>query len=118
MNRNNPFPGMNPFLERYWSDVHTKLVAYIGDAILGCNVNLGAGTKLANLKLKGDEVRYKHPITNALTSSGLRKFSAIMGDESQTGCNSVLSPGTILMPNTAVLPCVHYHGTLLKGFAR
>ncbi len=92
--------------------------AYIGDAILGCNVNLGAGTKLANLKLKGDEVRYKHPITNALTSSGLRKFSAIMGDESQTGCNSVLSPGTILMPNTAVLPCVHYHGTLLKGFAR
>jgi NDP-sugar pyrophosphorylase family protein len=92
--------------------------AYIGDALLGRNVNLGAGTKLANLKLKGDEVKFKHPSSNVLTPSGLRKFSAIMGDDSQTGCNSVLSPGTILMPGTAVLPCVHYHGTLLKGFAR
>jgi NDP-sugar pyrophosphorylase family protein len=92
--------------------------AYVGDALLGRNVNLGAGTKLANLKLKGDEVKFKHPNTNALITSGLRKFSAIMGDNAQTGCNSVLSPGTILMPDTAVLPCVHYHGTLLKGFAR
>jgi NDP-sugar pyrophosphorylase family protein len=92
--------------------------AYVGDALLGRNVNLGAGTKLANLKLKGDEVRFKHPTTSEFVSSGLRKFGAIMGDESQTGCNSVLSPGTILMPHTAVLPCVHFHGTLLKGFAR
>jgi hypothetical protein len=29
----NPFPGMNPFLERHWSDVHTKLITYIADAI-------------------------------------------------------------------------------------
>jgi hypothetical protein len=33
MNRNNPFPGMNPFLERYWSDVHTSLIGYIRDAL-------------------------------------------------------------------------------------
>jgi hypothetical protein len=33
MTKSNPFPGMNPFLERYWSDVHTKLIAYIPDAI-------------------------------------------------------------------------------------
>lgn len=31
--RTNPFPGMNPFLERHWSDVHTKLIAYIADAL-------------------------------------------------------------------------------------
>ncbi len=33
MNRDNPFPGMNPFLERHWPDVHTKLIAYIADAL-------------------------------------------------------------------------------------
>jgi UDP-N-acetylglucosamine diphosphorylase / glucose-1-phosphate thymidylyltransferase / UDP-N-acetylgalactosamine diphosphorylase / glucosamine-1-phosphate N-acetyltransferase / galactosamine-1-phosphate N-acetyltransferase len=91
--------------------------AYVGDAILGRETNLGAGTKLANLKLKGDVVNIKHPSTGLIISSGLRKLSAIMSDHSQTGCNAVLSPGTLLMQNTAVLPCVHYHGTLLKGMA-
>lgn len=92
--------------------------AYVGDAILGRDVNLGAGTKLANLPLKRAEVRVKHPLTGALLSSGLHKFSAVMGDRSQTGCNSVLSPGTLLMPDTAVLPCVHFRGTLREGIAR
>lgn len=92
--------------------------AYVGDSILGLNVNLGAGTKLANLKLRGNDVKIKHPVTSNLLSTGLRKMGAIMGDNSQTGCNSVLSPGTILMRNTAVLPCVHFHGTLTHGFAR
>jgi len=92
--------------------------AYVGDSLLGRDVNLGAGTKLANLKLKGDEISVKHPVDGTFVRTGLRKFSSIIGDKAQTGCNSVLSPGTILMPNTAVLPCVHYLGTLTKGFAR
>lgn len=33
MTKDNPFPGMNPFLERFWPDVHTKLITYIADAI-------------------------------------------------------------------------------------
>jgi hypothetical protein len=33
MTKDNPFPGMNPFLERHWSDVHTKLITYIADAL-------------------------------------------------------------------------------------
>lgn len=88
--------------------------AYVGDSILGPDVNLGAGTKLANLKLKGDEVRWRDPVTSKAVSSGLRKLGAILGNGAQTGCNSVLSPGTILMPHTSVLPCVHFHGTLNK----
>lgn len=92
--------------------------AYVGDSLLGAHTNLGAGTKLANLKLKGDEVTFKHPQTNALTKSSLRKFGSILGDRSQTGCNAVLSPGSILMPRTAVLPCAHYRGTLLSGVAK
>lgn len=92
--------------------------AYVGDSILGQNVNLGAGTKLANLKLKGDEVFFQDPISGDRIRSGLRKFGALLGDYAQTGCNSVLSPGTLLLPHTAVLPCVHFCGTLKKGFAR
>lgn len=92
--------------------------AYIGDSILGRDVNLGAGTKLANLKLRGDAVRVVDPSDGQKVASGLRKLGALVGDKAQTGCNAVLSPGTILMPATAVMPCVHYHGTLTKGIAR
>lgn len=88
--------------------------AYIGNSILGSHVNLGAGTKLANLKLKNNLVRYKDPETGKLNSSGLRKFGAVLGDYSQTGCNSVLSPGSLLMPYSQILPCQHFRGTLIK----
>ena len=86
--------------------------AYVGNSILGQNVNLGAGTKLANLKLNRGDVFFKHPFTQKKINSGTNKFGAIVGDNSQTGCNCVLSPGTILLPNTLLLPCKHYHGTL------
>lgn len=89
--------------------------AYVGDSFLGRDVNLGAGTKLANLKLAGDEVKYRDPWSNVVMGSGLRKFGAILGDGAQTGCNSVLSPGSILGPGALVYPCVHFHGTILKG---
>lgn len=101
----------------FFDDAKAGHFAYVGDAILGRHTNLGAGTKLANLKLKGDDISFKDPTTSALKSSGLRKFSAIMGDRSQTGCNAVLSPGTLLLPDTAVLSCVHFRGTLTKGYA-
>jgi len=92
--------------------------AYVGDSILGREVNLGAGTKLANLKLRADAVKLKHPTTGELVVTGMKKFGAIMGDGAQTGCNAVLSPGTVLFPKTAVMSCVHFHGTLTKGIAR
>ncbi len=101
----------------FFDDAKAGHFAYIGDSILGRDVNLGAGTKLANLKIKGDEVKYRDPTSNERVGSGLRKFSSILGDHVQTGCNSVLSPGSLLLPKTAVLPCVHFHGTLKSGIA-
>ena len=91
--------------------------AYVGDAILGPNCNLGAGTKIANLKLNQSQVRLKLP-DGSIVDSGMRKFGAIIGADVSTGCNSVLSPGSLLYPNTFVMPCTHFHGTLLKGLAR
>ena len=86
--------------------------AYVGNSILGKNVNLGAGTRLANFKLKRDKVYFKHPFTKEKINSGTNKFGAILGDNTQTGCNCVLSPGTITLPNTLLLPCKHYRGTI------
>ena len=92
--------------------------AYVGNSIIGQQCNLGAGTRLANLRLKKDTVPFTHPKTKVRHPSGLRKFGAILADRSQTGCNSVLSPGTILMQDTGVYPCVHYHGTLISGWIK
>ena len=91
--------------------------AYVGDSLLGQQTNLGAGTKIANLKLNKSIVRFIDPETGKASDSGLKKFGAILGDYAQTGCNSVLSPGSLLLPKTGVMPCHHFHGTLKKGFA-
>ena len=96
----------------FFDDAKAGHFAYVGDSILGRNVNLGAGTKLANLKLLGNEVFYLDPQTRKKTKSGLRKFGSIVGDGVQTGCNSVLSPGSLLLPHTSVMPCDHFYGTL------
>lgn len=92
--------------------------AYIGDSILGQEVNLGAGTKLANLKIVVSSISLK--IEGEKYDTGLRKFGAILGDRVETGCNSVTSPGTILgpkslvYPNTTVKGGYHKPGTRIK----
>jgi bifunctional N-acetylglucosamine-1-phosphate-uridyltransferase/glucosamine-1-phosphate-acetyltransferase GlmU-like protein len=92
--------------------------AYIGDSILGNHVNLGAGTKLANLRFTQGEVPIRTPDGQIMT--GLRKLGALLGDQVQTGCNSVTNPGTILgkksfvLPNTTVPSGLHDSGSLIR----
>jgi NDP-sugar pyrophosphorylase family protein len=76
--------------------------AYIGDSILGNSTNLGAGTKLANLKIGGAHVVIK--VGEEKIDTKLRKFGAIIGDGVEIGCNSVTNPGTLLGRNAMVLP--------------
>lgn len=82
--------------------------AYIGDSILGNNVNLGAGTKLANLKIIGSEVKLR--IEGKTYKTGLRKFGAILGDDVETGCNSVTNPGTLIGKASLVYPNISVKG--------
>ncbi|CAO0822501.1 Glucose-1-phosphate thymidylyltransferase [Desulfarculales bacterium] len=77
--------------------------AYLGDSILGREVNLGAGTKLANLKIIDRPYRIK--VGEEPYTIERRKFGAIMGDGCETGCNSVTNPGTVLGRRTLVAPC-------------
>jgi UDP-N-acetylglucosamine diphosphorylase / glucose-1-phosphate thymidylyltransferase / UDP-N-acetylgalactosamine diphosphorylase / glucosamine-1-phosphate N-acetyltransferase / galactosamine-1-phosphate N-acetyltransferase len=75
--------------------------AYIGDSILG-SVNLGAGTKLANLKIVQSNVLVN--VNGKKYETGLRKFGAILGDGVETGCNSVTTPGTLLARGVLLYP--------------
>lgn len=77
--------------------------AYLGDSILGNNVNLGAGTKFANLRFLGGNITIRTK-EEGLLDTGRRKFGAILGDETQTGCNSVTSPGTLIGKNSFLMP--------------
>jgi UDP-N-acetylglucosamine diphosphorylase / glucose-1-phosphate thymidylyltransferase / UDP-N-acetylgalactosamine diphosphorylase / glucosamine-1-phosphate N-acetyltransferase / galactosamine-1-phosphate N-acetyltransferase len=85
----------------FLDDAKAGHFAYVGDSILGANVNLGAGTKLANLRFIKGEVRIKAP--EGKMATGLHKLGAILGDQVQTGCNSVTNPGTLLGRNSLVL---------------
>ena len=75
--------------------------AYIGDSILG-KVNLGAGTKLANLKIVESNVVIS--IERKRYETDLRKFGAILADGVETGCNSVTTPGTLLGKDVLLYP--------------
>ncbi|GLI33463.1 hypothetical protein [Desulforhabdus amnigena] len=76
--------------------------AYIGDSILGNSANLGAGTKLANLKIREGTVKIR--IAGESIDTGLRKFGAILGDRVEIGCNAVTNPGTLLGKGSLVVP--------------
>lgn len=78
--------------------------AYVGDSLLGEDVNLGAGTKLANLKFLKREITFE--INGIKVKTGLKKMGAILGDRVQTGCNAVLQPGTLLGKDSVVYPGV------------
>lgn len=98
---------------------HAPHFNYVGDSILGTNANLGAGTKLSNLtvmskksKTTGKRPTIKLMINDKEYDTGLSKMGAILGDNVQTGCNSVLNPGCIIAPNTLIYANI----SLKKGY--
>lgn len=64
--------------------------AFVGHSILGNNVNLGAGTKLSNLKVTSTEIEIDG------VKTGLIKVGAFIGDDSSLGCNTVTQPGAFI----------------------
>jgi len=83
---------------------------YVGDSILGYKAHLGAGAILSNVRLDHAPIA-----VNALDGpidTGLRKFGAIIGDRSEIGCNSVLSPGSVIGRDTIIYPGTSWRGVL------
>ena len=83
---------------------------YIGDSILGYKAHLGAGAVTSNVKSDKTLVEIKKD--NEVIKTGLKKFGAMLGDNVEVGCNSVLCPGTIIGRNTNVYPLSMVRGVI------
>ncbi|MFH1071013.1 MAG: UDP-N-acetylglucosamine diphosphorylase [Candidatus Glassbacteria bacterium] len=84
--------------------------AYVGDSILGYKAHLGAGVKISNVKLTWETVKVQGP--EGVIDTGLIKFGAILGDNTDIGCNSVLNPGSIIGRRSIVYPGSSWRGVL------
>jgi NDP-sugar pyrophosphorylase family protein len=101
--------GANTEIKRAILLPHAKAphLNYVGDSILGADVNLGAGTILSNFRHDGKNIRIP-PLQNGRQriDTGRRKLGAILGDGVLTGCNSVLHPGVVVGRGTQIYPGV------------
>jgi len=85
---------------------------YVGDSILGYRAHLGAGVKVSNLKLDGNNVILE--VEGKPLDTGLRKFGALLGDQTNVGCNAVLNPGTIVGRLSMIYPNTNWRGVLAE----
>ena len=83
---------------------------YVGDSILGYKSHMGAGSITSNVKsdktlvtVKGEGIRIE---------TGLKKMGAMLGDNVEVGCNSVLNPGTVIGRNTNIYPTSMVRGVV------
>lgn len=75
---------------------------YVGDSVLGYRAHMGAGSITSNVKSDKSVVTVKSDLGNQET--GLKKFGAMLGDDVEVGCNSVLNPGTVIGKRTHIYP--------------
>lgn len=83
---------------------------YVGDSVLGFKAHMGAGSITSNVKsdktlvvVKSDEEQIE---------TGLKKFGAMLGDNVEVGCNSVLNPGSVLGKGCSVYPTSCVRGVI------
>lgn len=79
---------------------------YVGDSVLGFKSHMGAGAVTSNVKQDKTNVTIKYK--DSRVETGLRKFGAMLADNVEVGCNSVLNPGTVVgrCSNIYPLSCV------------
>lgn len=83
---------------------------YVGDSILGYRAHMGAGSITSNVKSDKTLVVVKGKETKIET--GLKKFGAMLGDQVEVGCNSVLNPGTVIGPRSNIYPLSSVRGVI------
>jgi bifunctional UDP-N-acetylglucosamine pyrophosphorylase/glucosamine-1-phosphate N-acetyltransferase len=85
--------------------------SYVGDSVIAERCNLGAGTKIANLRL--DDASVPVIVDGQRVDSEMRKLGAIIGDDVKIGINVSISPGTIIGEETFIGPGAHASGYIL-----
>lgn len=92
-------------------NVHAAHFSYVGDSILGKEVNLGAGTKCANLRLDRENIYIKYQDKKIDTHR--KKLGAIIGDFAQIGCNCVINPGSLIAISAVIPPLSNVKGIVM-----
>jgi UDP-N-acetylglucosamine diphosphorylase / glucose-1-phosphate thymidylyltransferase / UDP-N-acetylgalactosamine diphosphorylase / glucosamine-1-phosphate N-acetyltransferase / galactosamine-1-phosphate N-acetyltransferase len=82
---------------------------YVGDSILGYKAHMGAGSITSNVK--SDKTLVIVRAGDEQCETGLKKFGAMLGDQVEVGCNSVLNPGTVIGKCANVYPT-----SMVRGF--
>ena len=75
---------------------------YVGDAILGYKAHMGAGSITSNVR--SDKKLIKVKVGDEVIETGLKKFGAMLGDEVEVGCGSVLNPGSVVGKRSQIYP--------------
>ncbi|MCP1109325.1 UDP-N-acetylglucosamine pyrophosphorylase [Ohessyouella blattaphilus] len=86
---------------------------YVGDSILGYKAHMGAGSITSNVK-SDKQLVVVRGLTGEL-ETGLKKFGAMLGDEVEVGCGSVLNPGTVVGKNSNIYPLSSVRGYVGEG---
>ena len=81
---------------------------YVGDSILGYKAHMGAGSITSNLKSDKSLVTIMYKGNKVET--GLKKMGAVLGDNVEVGCNSVLNPGTVIGRCSNIYPLSSVRG--------
>ncbi|MBR6812697.1 MAG: UDP-N-acetylglucosamine pyrophosphorylase [Oscillospiraceae bacterium] len=83
---------------------------YVGDSVLGYKAHMGAGSITSNVKSDKTHVHVRQGDEDMDTQR--KKFGAILGDNVEIGCNSVLNPGTVIGRRASVYPLSCVRGTV------
>ena len=96
-----------------FNNVQVAHYNYVGDSILGYKSHMGAGSITSNVKSDKKLVVVKNGEEKIET--GLKKFGAMIGDNVEVGCGSVLNPGTIIGKNTNIYPLSSVRGVVQEN---
>lgn len=86
---------------------------YVGDSILGFKSHMGAGSITSNVKSDKKLVIVKDG--EECIETGLKKFGAMLGDNVEVGCGSVLNPGTVIGRNSNIYPLSSVRGVVKEN---
>ena len=95
-----------------FNNVQVPHYNYVGDSILGYKSHMGAGAITSNVKSDKKLVVVKNG--DDFIETGLKKFGAMIGDNVEVGCGSILNPGTVVGCNTNIYPLSSVRGTIPK----
>lgn len=96
-----------------FNEVETPHYNYVGDSILGYKAHMGAGSITSNIKSDRKNIIVRNKSEQIET--GMRKIGAMLGDNVEVGCNTVLNPGSIVGKNTNIYPLSAVRGVIQEN---